>query len=391
MKILDKEQVANIVQHGSAYDSELAALAVDEPVLALHPNLSNSALHLFDANVEHGKSAIRWNSGRGWVAKKFPPNWNNKFIVIDIEVPVLEVDVHPLAKDFYNSMGKFTPEGWNLNYHHVWLFNNRLAGGSYIPAVTLKYLDTALESLNVGTVDTINQDFDVFFISYDEPNAEENYQHLLTKRPDAQRVMGVKGIYNAHKEAARRSKTDMFYVVDGDAYIVDEFNFDYQVSLNKRKTTHVWHSKNPINGLEYGYGGVKLFPKSVFQSSVEPILDVATSFGSLEVITEISCVTKFNTSAFNTWKSAFREVIKIGSSRIKNQKSIESATRIETWITETLEDAEFGNYAKEGANAGMRYLFSNREDIEALNKINDTAWLEEFFNNEYREHNSGNN
>ena len=28
-----------------------------------------------------------------------------------------------------------------------------------------------------------------------------------------------------------------------------------------RDAVHVWRSRNPINDLEYGYGGVKLFPR----------------------------------------------------------------------------------------------------------------------------------
>ena len=44
--------------------------------------------------------------------------------------------------------------------------------------------------------------YDVVFLSYDEPNAEENYQHLLSIRPKAKRVHGVKGSDAAHKACA---------------------------------------------------------------------------------------------------------------------------------------------------------------------------------------------
>ena len=36
-------------------------------------------------------------------------------------------------------------------------------------------------------------DFDVVYISYDEPNAERNWADLLSKCPWAKRVHGVKG------------------------------------------------------------------------------------------------------------------------------------------------------------------------------------------------------
>jgi len=53
-------------------------------------------------------------------------------------------------------------------------------------------------------------EFDVFYISFDEPNCEKNYADLVNKIPWAQRVHGVKGFDSAHKTAAKASKTDRF-------------------------------------------------------------------------------------------------------------------------------------------------------------------------------------
>ena len=103
--------------------------------------------------------------------------------------------------------------------------------------------------------------FDIIFISYQEPNAEANWKALKERFPMAKRVHGVKGIHQAHIQAANKSFTKMFYVVDGDAEIVDDFNFDHKVSEWDLDCVHVWRSRNPINNLEYGYGGVKLLSK----------------------------------------------------------------------------------------------------------------------------------
>ena len=58
--------------------------------------------------------------------------------------------------------------------------------------------------------------FDLFFLSYDEPNAEENWADLLDKAPWAKRVHGVKGFDAAHRECARQSETPWFITVDAD-------------------------------------------------------------------------------------------------------------------------------------------------------------------------------
>ena len=48
--------------------------------------------------------------------------------------------------------------------------------------------------------------FDIFFISYQEPNADVNFAILQDRFPIAQRVHGVKGIHQAHKEAAKKAR-----------------------------------------------------------------------------------------------------------------------------------------------------------------------------------------
>ena len=45
-------------------------------------------------------------------------------------------------------------------------------------------------------------EFDIVYISYDEPNAEQNYANLLEKCPWAKRSHGVWGSDAAHKAAA---------------------------------------------------------------------------------------------------------------------------------------------------------------------------------------------
>ena len=53
-------------------------------------------------------------------------------------------------------------------------------------------------------------EIDIIYLSYDEPNAEENYADLLAKVPWAKRVHGIKGSDAAHKACATLSETDRF-------------------------------------------------------------------------------------------------------------------------------------------------------------------------------------
>ena len=72
-------------------------------------------------------------------------------------------------------------------------------------------------------------EFDVVFLSYDEPNADLNYADLCNKVPWAKRVHGVKGSDAAHKAAAELSDTDWLITVDADN-IVDSKFFNLEIS-----------------------------------------------------------------------------------------------------------------------------------------------------------------
>ena len=107
-------------------------------------------------------------------------------------------------------------------------------------------------------------DCDIIYLSYDEPNAEQNYADLCKKVPWAKRVHGVEGSDAAHKACARLSETDRFITVDGDNRIREDFLnqvLDFDEHTDLQNTVISWCGKNVINGLTYGNGGLKCWPK----------------------------------------------------------------------------------------------------------------------------------
>ena len=100
-------------------------------------------------------------------------------------------------------------------------------------------------------------DLDFVYISFKEPNKEQNWADLKNKVPWAKRVDGVKGFDSAHKAAAETAETDFFISVDGDNIIDETFllqTLDW--SKTNKKAVHRWRAKNNINGLVYGNGGL---------------------------------------------------------------------------------------------------------------------------------------
>ena len=277
----------------------------------------------------------------------------------------------------------FKPNQWELDYVHVWDNSPtiRLYSRSKVESNVIGYTDASFAS---GNVDFKNheqpnhkvKDPDIIFLSYDEPFADDNYYRILSKHNRIKRVHGVKGIYEAHKQAAKVARTSMFYVVDADAILLDFFKFDYMPNNDsERNYVHVWKSRNPINGLEYGNGGVKLLPTNAIRKAKYWNIDFATSVADgFQVMDEVSNITSINTSPFNAWKSAFRECTKLAASTIKNSNVIDTLTRLDTWCNKG-QDNLYGTHAINGATQGKEYGLSNINDTEALNKINDFAWL----------------
>jgi hypothetical protein len=216
--------------------------------------------------------------------------------------------------------------------------------------------------------------YDIVFISYNETNADSNFAHLKNRFPLAKRVHGIKGIHNAHIAAAKKSMTKMFWVVDADAIILDTFNFDYQLTDGELNIVHVWRSRNPVNGLEYGYGGVKLLPKQLTidmdTNTTDMTMNISKQFKAME---EVSNITAFNIDPLSTWRSAFRESCKLA---VNNDK--ESLYRLGVWC-QLDNNVPYGAYAYLGASAGRQYGEKNASNWEALNKINDFTWLEDLW------------
>jgi|TARA_B110000908_G_scaffold122880_1_gene144100 hypothetical protein len=222
-------------------------------------------------------------------------------------------------------------------------------------------------------------EFDIFMISYHEAEADENFQKLRNRFKDAQHVKNVEGIGNAHKKVGDLAKSEMVYVVDADADMMTHYSFDFIPPMSKRKnTTYVWSARNPVNDLQYGYGGVKLFPRSQLRTMGHMLPDFTTGVSFYQPISDVSNITRFNKDPYRTWRSAFRECVKLASSVNPNQRQIETDARLETWCTVD-NGARFGRYCLKGALEGKAYGIEHKDSVENLNKINDYEWLREQF------------
>ena len=245
-------------------------------------------------------------------------------------------------------------------------------------------------------------DYDIIYLSYDEPNAEKNYSDLCKKIPWAKRVHGIKGSDAAHKACAEISETERFITVDGDNTINTEFlsrEFDltnhedahWNQSVEFDKCVISWTAKNHINGLMYGNGGIKCWPK-------QHVLDMKTHENAdpdnphaqvdfcwdLEYIQVNSCHSEImnNASPHQAWRAGFREGVKMSLDRgIKptidefRKNHWKNMHRLFIWMM-VGDDVENGNWAIAGARQGL--VKTMLSDWDYVN-VRDFDWLNNFW------------
>lgn len=239
------------------------------------------------------------------------------------------------------------------------------------------------------------QDCDIVFLSYDEPNCEANWADLVAKVPWAKRVHGVSGPDRAHKECARISETNRFVTIDGDSQINSKFldqTLDFEDDVNLENSVISWCGYNVVNGLMYGNGGLKCWPKT-FVLNMKTHEAAETEQARVDFCWEIdyiqmnSCYSKtiINTTPEQAWRAGFREGVKMTLDRgIKVEKHEvnlnhwKNIDRLYIWQMVGA-DANNGLWAILGARQGS-YL-ANLTDFDWV-QIRDSDFLSKYFQTE---------
>lgn len=240
-------------------------------------------------------------------------------------------------------------------------------------------------------------DYDIIYLSYDEPNAEKNYADLCKKIPWAKRVHGVEGSDAAHKACANLSETDRFITIDGDNIVRQEF-LNQEIDFDKHEdlTSCVisWAGYNQVNGLMYGNGGIKCWPKDfVLRMKTHENADPNNAHAQVDFCWDVqyiqqnSCFSDVynNATPWQAWRAGFREGVKMALDkglRVTKEEFKDlhwkNLHRLYVWLMVGA-DADNGLWAIYGARQGLYMTmctdwdFINVRDFEYLN----TMWENE--------------
>jgi hypothetical protein len=165
----------------------------------------------------------------------------------------------------------------------------------------------------------------------------------LDYSPDIAIHKTTQSIFKTHKRVLSEVVGDLTPVLflDADFEPLPNFLQHIHTQAGQDMFTHVWHVTNPVNTNVYGHGGPKLIYPTAFDNLPEfrQVLpeDMTLSSGiGLVVHDTVVGVHNFTWSAFSTWRTAFREAVKLSLllSREPDTSVVhnEASFRLDLWL-----------------------------------------------------------
>jgi hypothetical protein len=221
----------------------------------------------------------------------------------------------------------------------------------------------------------LSNPLDIVFLSNGETGAEENYEHLLSITKNLPnrvvRVDGVNGRAAAYHAAAEASNTPWMFTVFAKLKVSPKFDFNWQPDRMQVPKHYIFHAKNPVNGLTYGHQAMIAYNKKLTLANDGRGLDF-TLDDEHEGVPLISGTAQYNTDEFSTWRTAFREVIKL-----RADDSDVSKERLDAWLNKA--SGDFAQYSIKGALDADEYYDEVDGDFDKLRLSYEWAWLREKF------------
>ena len=221
---------------------------------------------------------------------------------------------------------------------------------------------------------------DIVFFSNGEASAESNYEHLLkltTGLPNkVVRIDSISGRVQSQHAAANSSNTPWYFLVNAKLKVDPKFDFDWQPDRLQIPKHYIFHAKNPVNGLVYGHQAIVANNKKLTLANFGTGLDF-TMDSEHEVVEVNSGTAVFNSSEWDTWRTSFRECIKL-----KASATSENEDRLDHWLSVGL--GKFAQYSLDAAQHAVEYYNEVNGNFEKLRLSYDWGWLRTYYQNKYK-------
>lgn len=226
--------------------------------------------------------------------------------------------------------------------------------------------------------------YDVIQLSYDEPLADVLASRLTRVfGGTVKRLHGIAPMRRAYRLTAELADTEAFFLADGDFAIDHEFAAAAVQPLAEGTSMRVWRARNPINGLTYGYGGLKLMRAAALRQLGDAVDVLAALPGRVEFTDTAAGVTRFNQSPYHAWRAGFRECAMLSRGSEYGMEDALARARVSAWRDSRT--GEFASYAALGARDGVDFARAAARDASRFAALNDPGWLHAQFSSRYGE------
>lgn len=209
---------------------------------------------------------------------------------------------------------------------------------------------------------------DIFFISYDETNAEKNWQRLLSLHPNAKRIHKFGSISESHLLCNKLCTTDRFWTIDGDNWLLCEL-FDSELDYDLL----FYQAIDGVDGNVDSGGAIKSWKKN-------SMIDVGMSKGDFcknattnyFLIHKVLSEHRYNCTPYETWRHTFRHMTKCFSGIITHKSLQINIDRVQ-------KHKQLNVWSYRGYLDAKNYVEVCGNDFTKINKINDYDWLKTHF------------
>lgn len=290
------------------------------------------------------------------------------------------------ASDFAGPLAVFTQSTYmstNLVAVPLWREQTKTivplnpgASSVVVPRTAIPYIKTQLYDypyIDKTRHMLTDQLLDIVFIQNGEPNAEQNFKrlnlHAGAKRNRLVAVHNINGRAAAYHAAAEASTTPWFFAVFAKLQVDIDFDWTWQPDRMQQAKHYIFHALNPVNGLEYGHQAMIAYNRQLVLDNPGVGLDF-TLDSPHEVVPMLSGTAYYNTSPWSSWRTAFREVLKLRASL----PDVESEYRLNKWLDVDSDEAD-PQWSRLGAEDAVEYYDQVNGDFDALKKSYEWEWL----------------
>lgn len=231
---------------------------------------------------------------------------------------------------------------------------------------------------------------DIVYISNGEPDEERWYNNVreslafspssINSNTDRLKwIRNVNGRTAAYQAAARASTTPWFIAVFAKLEVTNSDLWSWEPDYYQGPKHYIFNSKNILNGLEYGHQGAIAYNKRLVLENNNPGIDF-TLTQAHESVPILSGIAHFNQDPWMTWRTAFREVVKLKHFQA-TAPTVETGYRLKVWLSKA--EGTNAEWCLKGAADAVEYYDSVNGDYDKLLFSFEWAWLRAYYDAKY--------